>query len=107
MVHMLGLQRRQVKESRKDSLGLVAVLGCDGPQWGLSGGASDKEPICQCRRCKRQGIDPWVRKIPWRRKWQPTPEFLLGESHGQRSLAGYSPWGHKESGMTERLKQKL
>ena len=41
--------------------------------------------------------------IPWRRKWQPTPIFLPGESHGQRSLVGYSPWGHKESDTTERL----
>ena len=48
-------------------------------------------------------FDPWVRKISWRRKWQPTPVFLPGESHGQRSLAGYSPWRHEESGMTERL----
>ena len=40
-------------------------------------------------------------KILWKRKWQPTPVFLLGESHGQRSLVGYSPWGHKESDMTE------
>ena len=40
-------------------------------------------------------------KIPWRRKWQPAPVFLLGESHGQRSLVGYSLWGHKESDMTE------
>ena len=43
-----------------------------------------------------------VGKIPWRRKWQPTPVFLLGESHGQRSLAGYSPWGRKELDRTER-----
>ena len=42
-------------------------------------------------------------KNPWRRKWQPTPVFLPGESHGQRSLAGYSPWDHKESDTTERL----
>ena len=41
-------------------------------------------------------FDPWVGKIPWRRSWQPTPIFLPGRSHGQRSLAGYSPWGHKE-----------
>ena len=41
------------------------------------------------------GFDPWVRKIPWRRKWQPTPVFLLGKYHGQRSPAGYSPWGHE------------
>ena len=46
-------------------------------------------------------------KIPWRRAWQPTPVFLPGEFHGQRSLAGYSPWGHKESDMTERLTLSL
>ena len=46
-------------------------------------------------------IDPWVWKIPWRRAWQPTPVFLSGEPHGQRSLAGYSPWGHTEWDMTE------
>ena len=62
-------------------------------QMNLSGGASDKEPVCQCRRHKRRGFYPWVRKIPWRRKWQPTPALLLGRPHGQRSLAGYSPWG--------------
>ena len=44
---------------------------------------------------------PWVRKIPWRRAWQPTPVFLPGESHGQRGLVGYSPWGCTESDMTE------
>ena len=45
----------------------------------------------------RYGFNPWVGKIRWRRKWQPTPVFLPGKSHGQRSLVGYSPWGHKES----------
>ena len=48
-------------------------------------------------------VRSWVGKIPWRRKWLPTPVFLPGKSHGQRSLAGYSPWGLKESDMTERL----
>ena len=48
-------------------------------------------------------FDPWVGKIPWRRKWQPTPVFLPGESHGQRSLEVYSSWGRKESDMTEQL----
>ena len=48
-------------------------------------------------------FDPWVGKIPWRREWQPTPVFLPGEFHGQRSLEGYSPWGLKESDMTEQL----
>ena len=56
---------------------------------GFSGGASGKEPTCQCRRYKRCGFDPWVRKIPWRKAWQPTPVFLPGESHGQRNLEGY------------------
>ena len=49
------------------------------------------------------GFDPWVGKIPWRRKWQPTAVFFPGESHGQRSLVGYSPWGRKESDLTEWL----
>ena len=49
----------------------------------------------------RGRFDPWVGKIPWGRKWQPTPVFLLGESHGQRSLAGYSPWGHQGSNTTD------
>jgi len=46
-------------------------------------------------------VDPWVEKIPWRRAWHPTPVFLPRESHGQRSLVGYSPWGHRESDMTK------
>ena len=48
-----------------------------------------------CLQCRRRGLIPWVGKIPWERKWQPTPVFLPGKSHGQRSLAGYSPWGHR------------
>ena len=59
-------------------------------------GTRGKEPICQCRR------HPWVEKIPWRREWQSAPVFLPGKFHGQRSLAGYCPWGHKQS---IRLKQ--
>ena len=51
-----------------------------------------KKSACKCRRCRRCRFDSWARKIPWRRKWQPTPVFLPGESPGQRSLAGYSPW---------------
>ena len=54
-------------------------------------------------QCRRPGYDSWVGEIPWRRKCQPSPVFLPGESHGQRSLAGYSPWGHKELGTTEWL----
>ena len=48
-------------------------------------------------------FDPWVGKIPWRRKWQPTPVFFPGPSDGQRSFVGYSPWGCKEADPTERL----
>ena len=66
------------------------------PRW-LSG----KESACQCRRHRRRRFDPWVEKIPWRRPRQPTPVFLPGKSHGQRSLAGSSPWGRKESDRTE------
>ena len=64
---------------------------------------SGKESAYQCRRHKRCGFKPWVRKIPWGRKWQPTPVLLPGESHGQRSLAGYSPWGPSESDTTKQL----
>ena len=57
---------------------------------GFPGGASGKEPACQCRDCEKRGFNPWVEKMPWRRTWQPTPVFLPGESHGQRSLEVYS-----------------
>ena len=53
--------------------------------------ASGKEPACQSRRCKGLRFDPWVKKISWRRAWQSIPVFLPRESHGQRSLVGYSP----------------
>ena len=54
-----------------------------------------------CLWCRRPRLDPWVRKMPWRREWQPTPVFLPGELHGQGSLVGYSPWVCKELDMTE------
>ena len=60
-----------------------------------------KKSACHYRRYKRHGFNPWVRKIPWSRKWQPIPVFLPGKSHGQKSLAGYSPQGHKESDTTK------
>ena len=64
------------------------------PRW-----LSSKESAYQC---KRHEFDPWVRKIPWSRKWQPIPLFLPGKSHGQ-SLVSYTPMGHKESDMAEQL----
>ena len=69
-------------------------LRCRGLPWWLSG----QKIYLQSRRLR---FDPWVKKNPWRRKWQPTPVFLPGKSHGQRSLAGYSPWGCKESDTAE------
>ena len=60
------------------------------PRW-----RSGKENVCQCRKYRRQGFHPWVGKIPWRREWQLASVFLPKKSYGQRSLVGYSPWGHK------------
>ena len=76
----------------------MITLGC---VVGFPGGASGKEPACQCRRPKRIGFDSWVGKIPCYRKWQCNLVSLPGKSHGQRSLVGYSPWSCKESDMTE------
>ena len=69
---------------------LLSVTEC--PRW-LSG----KESACQRRSHRRRGFDIWVRKILWRRKWQPTPVFPPREPHGQKSLEGYRPWNCKES----------
>ena len=66
------------------------------PRW-----HSSKEYSCQCRGCKKCEYNPWVRMIPWSREWKPSPVFLPGKFHRRRSLAGYSPWGCKESDMTE------
>ena len=87
---------------------LLQALSLPSPIWALltlcsMRWLSGKESACQCRRRKRRGFDPWVRKIPWGKGWQPTPVLLPGQSHGQKSLAGHSPWSHKESDMTERL----
>ena len=71
--------------------------------WGFPGGSEVKASACVCLQRGRPGFDPWVGKIPWRRKLHPTPVFLPGESHGRRSLVGYSPRDHKESDTTERL----
>ena len=68
---------------------------------GFPGGPFGKESACSLG--ERPTFDLWVRKIPWRREWQPTPVFLPGESHRQRRFAGYIPWGSKESDTTEWL----
>ena len=64
--------------------------------WGFPGGSDGKDSNYNVG-------DPWVGKIPWRREWQPTPVFLPREFHGQRSLAGYSPWSRTELDTTEQL----
>ena len=84
-----------------DSLLTELLLEIANLPTGFPGGISGKEPVYQRRRLKRPAFDPYVGKIPWRRAWQPTPVFLPGESHGQRCLAGYSPWGRKELDTTE------
>ena len=68
---------------------------------GFPGAASGKEPSYKNRRHKRSRFYYWAGKIPCRRAWLTTSVFLLRESHGQRSLAGYMPKGHKESDRTE------
>ena len=68
--------------------------------WRNIGVSQVTESTCQCRRC---GLNTWVGKSPWRRKWQPTPVILPGQSRGQRSLVGCNPWDHKESDTTELL----
>ena len=68
-------------------------MGCNS-----QGGSLSKEPTCSAGAClqhRRPGYGPWVRKSPWRRKWPPTPLFSPGKPHGQRSLVGSAPWGHK------------
>ena len=64
-------------------------------------GGRGKEPTCQCKEYEGCGREPWVERSPEKGSWQAIPIFLPRESHGQRSLAGYSAWGHKESNMTE------
>ena len=77
---------------------MVAQHGALYGSLGSPGGASGKEPACQCSSFR---FDPWVGKIPWRRAWQLTPVFLPGEFHGQRILLDSGPQGHKELDTTE------
>ena len=75
-------------------------------QW-LSGLKKKKKKLPTMQETTRQEFNPCVRKIPWRRKWQPTAVCLPGEAHGQRSLAGYSSWSRKESDRTEQPALKI
>ena len=86
---------------------LFCVFEVSSSMNGLPRWLSVKESACQFRRRRSPEFDPQVGKISWRSVWQPTPVFLPGESHGQRSLAGYSPWGHRESDTTQRLSMQV
>ena len=82
------------------SWGHIFMFKVSCAEGGLPRWLSSKESNCQRRR---HGFYPWVGKILWKRKWRPTPVFLLGKFHGQRSLAGYSPCSHRESDTAEPL----
>ena len=91
------LQRAQVMGSGPPRLSYFKVNYDVTPRW-----CSGKESACQCRRCKRHRFNPWVEKIPWRRKQQPTLVFLPGKFYGHKSLEGYTVHGsHRESDITE------
>ena len=91
----------QNKEPRNTLTHLWAVSWQQRKEEGFSDNTGGKRLACQCRRHKRCGFYPGVGKFPWTRAWQPTPVFLPGEFHGQRSLVDYSLWSHKELGVTE------
>ena len=73
---------------------------CSFPAIYFPGGSDGKASACNGGRA---GFNPWIGKVPWRRKWQPTLVLLPGKSHGRRSLVGYSPWGCKESDTNKQL----
>ena len=95
--------RQSIGVGELDFWGAESLSISMGNHMGFPTWLSGKESTCQCMRHRRLVFNLWVGNIPWRRKWQPTPVFLPGKFHGQRSLAGYSPWDRKESDTTERL----
>ena len=106
ILYLCGLETRMQKE-RNDGSSSQELPIVDFAFWAFiymledfpDGSGVKNLPAMQ--ETQRHGFHAWVRKIPWRKKWQPIPVFLLGEFHGPRSLAGYSPWGHKKSETTE------
>ena len=95
-LHGISLDYMSKSKLQVHNLGIQEMSHFLGLPWWL-------RRLSICLQCGRPRFDPWVRKIPWRKKLQSTPELLPGKSHGQRNLVGYHPWGHKESDMTERL----
>ena len=96
-----GTAQTESSRNLQETLKMLATYLCMcETKLGLPKWLRGKEPACQCRRCR---VHPWVGKIPWSRKWESTPVFLPGRLHGQRSLAGCSPRGCKESGTNEGL----
>ena len=95
ILNLYALNKRASKYMRQKLTKLIEVeiRGLPRRRW-------CKESTSQCRRHKRRRFDPWAGMNPWRRAWDPTSVFLPGESHGQRILAGCSPWGRKELAMT-------
>ena len=98
-----GLPSKGSRRVRHDWSDLAAAAAAAWNKWSFPGGTSGKEPSCQCRRCKRHGFNPWIKKIPWRRKWRSDPVFLPGKFHRQRSLVGYNLWDYEELDTTEQL----
>ena len=93
----LGNTDGSLRQPCRALLAICKFTGQEGPQGGFPGAASGKDPPANAGRHKRYRFDPWVGNIPWRRAQQPVLVFLPRESHGQTSLVGYGPQGHKES----------
>ena len=96
-VLMLNFKRKREKNIREGMQFKFRGTKCSPTPFG----ASQVTLVIKNPKSKRCGFNPWVGRIPWRRARQPIPVFLPGESHGQRILAGYSPWGHEKSDTTE------
>ena len=100
-VQVTSLDRSTMCKIQKSNW--IVLCQASNAKIGLPRWHSGKESTCQYRRCKRHWFYPWVRKVPWRRKWQPVPVFLPGKFHRQWSLEGYSPWGRIEFDTTKLL----
>ena len=96
-----SLARRGTPSSSHTNEGLPDFYPYVAVMRASQGALAAKNPLANAGNIKNSGLIPGLRRFPWRRPWQRTPVFLPRESHGQRNLAGYSPWGRKESDTTE------